>query len=198
VTVRQSTHGDGNSDGTGAAGTATDGASEDRTPVDVDHAPPRTSQVIALVAILLGALSTAPYATLAIPFGLAGVALVAVALVRTHSREWLTVGTALVLVGAVVTGAYGAVPVELMVVGVGATVLAWDVGQHGIVAGEQLGRQPVSDRNLLVHAATGVVALGVVSALAYAAFLLAGSGRQASAVTVVVVGLVVAAWVFRS
>lgn len=167
-------------------------------PVDVDHAPPRTAQVMTVVAILLGALSTAPYATLAIPFGLAGVAIVAAAIFWRYSRSWLTAGTALVLVGALVTGAYGAVPSELMVVGVGATLLAWDVGQHGIVIGEQLGRDARTDRNLQVHAATGVVTIGIVSAIAYVSFRLAGSGRPAPAVTVVVIGLVIAAWVFRS
>lgn len=169
----------------------------DRTPVDVVRAPPRASQAIAMVAVLVGALSTAPFAMLAIPFGAAGVVLVGAAMFWTHSRGWLSAGTALVLFGALVTGAYGAVSTELMLVGVGSTILAWDVGQHGIVIGRQLGRRARTTRNLLVHATTTAVVTGLVSAIAYLGFLVAAGGRHAAAVVIVLVGAIILAWVYR-
>lgn len=170
----------------------------DRTPIDVNHAPPRLAQGIAISAILSGALLTTPFATLAIPFGMAGVVIVMAAILVRQSRGWLSVGAALVLFGALVTGAYGAVSPELMLVGVGATLLAWDVGQHGLVIGEQLGRRPRSTRNLVVHVTSSAVVIGLISAIAYLGYLLAGSGRQASAVAVVILGIIIMAWVFRS
>lgn len=186
----------GGTAGTTGSAAALD-ADGDRAPIDVDHAPPRLSQGIALGGVLVGALSTTLFATLALPFGVAGVVLVASGLFVTHSRSWLSVGTALVLVGAIVTGAYGAVSPALMLVGVGATILAWDVGQHGLVLGQQLGRRPRSTRTLLVHAASTTVVIGLVSAVAYIAYVLAGGGRHAAAVAVVILGLIGMAWLFR-
>lgn len=173
-------------------------AVDERLPIDVDHAPPRLSQGIALVAISIGALLTTVFSMLALPFGIAGVALIAGSLFTTYSRTWLTVGTALVLVGAIVTGAYGAVSPELMLVGVGATVLAWDVGQHGIVLGEQLGRRTRSTRNLVVHTTSTTVVIGFISAMGYLGYVIAGGGRHASAVAVAILGLILIAWVFRA
>jgi hypothetical protein len=192
-----------NQEVTGGAGTTQSAESardpdRDRQPVDVDHALPPISQGIAIIAALLGALLTTLYASLAVPFGIAGVALVAGALFITRSRRWLSVGSVLVLVGAIVTGAYGAVSPELMLVGIGATILAWDVGQHGIVIGEQLGRRTRTTRNLLVHATSSAVVIGLVSGVAYLGYLVARDGRHASAVVLVLLGVITMAWIFRS
>lgn len=170
----------------------------DREPVQITRAPPRKTQVIALVAAVIGAALTAPFAILAAPFGIAGLVLVASALFVTHSRSWLSAGTAFILVAALVTGAFGALSPEFMLLGVGATVLAWDVGQHGIVIGNQLGRQTASDRTQLVHTAISTFVIGTISMLAYLIFLVAGEGRHASAVAIGIIGVVLMAWVFRS
>lgn len=174
------------------------GGPDEREAVEIDHRPPRLSQVIAAAAAVFGALMTVPFATLAIPFGLSGVSLVLVALFVRHSRAWLTAGTALVLLGAIITGTYGAVAPELMLLGVVATIIGWDVGQHGIGIGHQLGRTTPSARNQLVHTGTSAVALGLVGILSYAVFLLAGDGRHVTTVVVLVLGVLVVAWTFRS
>ena len=167
-------------------------------PQEIEHAPPRMSQVIAVIAALLGTLLTVPFAIFAIPFGIAGFVAIAVGLFYTHSRAWLTTGTGLVLCGALVTGAYGGIPPALMLVGIGAMIIGWDVGQHGIVIGKQLGRTTRSQRNQLIHTATTVLVVAVISTGAYVSYLFAGGGRPAAAVAVVVLGVVVVAWVFRS
>lgn len=171
---------------------------DEREAVEIEHRPPRISQWIAVAAVVFGAVATVPFATLAIPFGVAGVALVVVALFVRHSRSWLTVGTALILLGTIITGAYGAVPPELMLLGVGATIIGWDVGQHGIGIGRQLGRSTPSTRVQLVHTGTSAITIGLVSILSYAVFLLAGDGQHVTTVAVLLLGVIVVAWTFRS
>jgi len=186
-------------DGDSVAATATDSpATDEPEPVDVEHAPPRLTQFVAAGGAVLGAALTAPFVLLALPFGLAGAAIATTSAFLTHSRGWLTLGTGLVLVGAIITGTYGAVPPSLMLVSIGAAVLGWDVGQYGIVVGEQLGRQTRSRRIQVIHAATSAVVIGVISAVAYLVYLFAGSGRPAQAVALVVLGVIVLGWVFRS
>lgn len=171
---------------------------EEHTPVAVEHAPPRESQGIALGAAVVGAALTTPFALLALPFGLAGVVVFAGGLIVTNSRGWLTIGTALVLIGTILTGAYGAVPAELMLVGVTATVLAWDVGQHGIGLGQQLGADTRIRRALFVHTAISTVVLGSISTVVYLISLVGPGGRPAPAVAVAVIGIVAAAWMLRN
>lgn len=171
---------------------------EEREAVDVDHAPPRLSQALSVGAVVAGAVLTAPFAILAIPFALAGAAIVAAGLFVVESRGWLSIGTAFVLLGALVSGAYGAVPAELMLVGVALTVLAWDVGQHGISIGEQLGRATRTRRLQLVHAATSAMAIGLVGFVTYFVYLFSTDGRPGPAVALLVVGIVVLVWTLRS
>jgi|GEM_PF-1479970 len=174
-----------------------DSETEGPTPVTIERAPPRWSQFVALGAGVVGALLTTPFALLALPFGLAGIVVLAGGLFLTHSRRWISVGTALVLVGTIISGAYGAVSIELALIGVTASVLAWDVGHHGIGIGEQLGRETRSKRTQLVHTAVSAVVLGTVSMVAYTVSLVAAGGRPVSAVALVVAGIVVVAWLFR-
>lgn len=166
--------------------------------VAVEHAPPRLSQGIGVGAALLGVVLSVPFAVLAIPFGVAGLLITAASLLVTYSRGWLTLGTGMILVGILLTGAYGAVPPELLLVAIGATIISWDAGQHGLVIGEQVGRQSPSHRNLGVHVAATTLVIGMVSALGYLVYLIGGSGRPASAVSVAVVGVVLTAWLFRN
>jgi hypothetical protein len=171
---------------------------EERTPVAIEHTPPRESRLIALGAGVVGVVLTAPFALLALPFGLAGVVILAGGLYLTHSRGWLSIGTALILSGAVITGAYGAAPTELMLIGVTSTVLAWDVGQHGIGLGEQLGANTHTQRVQFVHTAVSAVVLGSISTVVYLVSLAGSGGRPAPAVAVAVLGIVVVAWLLRS
>lgn len=171
---------------------------EERTAVEIDHAPPRLSQGIGVGAALIGMVLSAPFALLAIPFGLAGLIITSGSLLVTYSRGWLTLGTGTILVGILVTGAYGALPPELLLAAIGATIVSWDAGQHGLVVGDQVGRQSRTRRNVVVHVASTTLAVGLVSAFGYLVFLVGGSGRPASAVSVAVVGLVLTAWLFRN
>jgi 4-hydroxybenzoate polyprenyltransferase len=173
------------------------GEPDDPEPVEVVHAPSRLGQVVALVAAVIGVGLTAPFAALALPFSVAGLAIVAGSLFVASSRGWLSVGVGLLLLGAIIAGGYGAVPVEFMLVGVAAALLALDVGQFGIDVGEQLGRGTRTRRLEITHATATVIALTVASAFVYAVYLFAGEGRPASAVALSVIGAIVLMWVYR-
>lgn len=170
---------------------------EESEPVDVDHRPPRLAQGVAAAAFLLGTLMTIPFATLSIPFGFTGLLVFMGGLFYSYSRGWLTAGTGLVLMGAILTGAFGAIPAEMMLLGIGSVILGWDVGQHGVVIGQQLGRKTLSQRNLLIHTAMTGIVIGFISMVAFGVFFLAGDGREAAAVGLIVFGIVLATWVFR-
>lgn len=174
------------------------GEDEEPEPIEITHAPPRLSQLIAAGGIVLGTVLTIPFAFLAIPFGLSGLALFLASLFKVHSRGWLSVGTALVLVGALLPGAYGAIQPELLLLAVGSTVLAWDLGQHGISIGDQLGRDTKSYRLQLVHAAISAFVIGFISFVGYFVYLLMGTGRPAPAVVLIVMGIVLFTWMYRS
>lgn len=165
--------------------------------VTVDHAPTRVSQIIALVAAAVGVALTAPFAMLALPFAIAGLAIVAGSLFITHSRGWLSVAVGLILFGAIISGGYGVVPPAFLLIGVSAAFLAFDVGQYGIGVGEQLGRQTQTRRLEIIHATSTVIALTVANAFAYSVYLFAGDGRPASAVALTLIGVIALMWVYR-
>lgn len=175
-------------------------ASSDDEPVvaGVEHGTPRLSAIIAVVAALVGVVLTAPFSLLAVPFGVGGLVVVAGSLFLRDSRGYLSLGVGLALFGAIVTGAYGALPPALMIVGVSALIIAWDVGQHGISIGAQLGRDSRTQRLELVHAGMTTFVIAVVDIAAFLTFELAGGGRPASAVALVVVGAIVLMWALRN
>lgn len=181
--------------GTNAA--TTEVQDSDNEPVSVTYGPSRAAQLVTVVAALLGMVLTTTFTLISIPFGVAGLVIIALSMTVACSARWLSIGAALILVGAMLAGAFGALSPEVALVGVSATVLAWDAGQHGLVLGEQLGQQTSPRRNLVVHVAATTVTLTVISAVGYAAFVFAGGGRPASAVSVILLGIVLLAWLFR-
>jgi len=165
--------------------------------VDVMHAPSRLTQAGAILATIIGVGLTAPFALLAIPFAIAGVVIVAGSVTLTYSRGWLAVGTGLVGLGAIISGAYGAVPVELLLIGTSVTILAFDIGQYGIVVGEQLGRKTQTHYLEAIHALLTVITLIITNTVVYFLYLFGGGGRPASAVSFLVIGAIVLTWLYR-
>lgn len=165
--------------------------------VRVDHSTPRLSALLATVAAFVGVALSAPFNVLAAPFGVGGLVIVAGSLFLRDSRGYLSLGVGLALLGTIITGAYGALPPALMLVAVSALLIAWDVGQHGLSIGQQLGRDTRTSRLELVHAGVTTLAIAVVDIVAFAVFQFAGGGRPASAVTLVVIGAIVLIWTLR-
>jgi len=163
----------------------------------VDHAPPRPSQVVGTATTVLGAFVTVVFTPLAVPFGIAGAGVFAAGLLVTYSTRWLTIGTAMILTGSLISGAYGALTPEVMILAVGAVFVGWDAGQHGIAVGEQLGRRARTDRNQLVHISATTLVTALVGALSYLVSLFGRGGRPGPAVATVVVGVLVLTWLYR-
>lgn len=166
--------------------------------VELDLEPPRLIQGVAGGAAVVGTALAAPFATLSVPFGIAGLVIVLASVFVTYSVGWLTLGIGLILAATLISGVFGVLPAELLLVSLGATILAWDSGKHGIVLGQQLGRQTHSRRNQVVHVTANTLVIGLISTFVYLVYLFGGDGRPASAVSVVVIGLIMMAWVLRS
>jgi hypothetical protein len=164
--------------------------------VTVTRKPPRLSVGLSAVAALVGlsgvALASVAGAGVA-AVGFLGV-VVGLALAR---RRWLTGGAVGLFAGVVVAGARGSPP-EPLLVGLLGAALAWDVGEHGIGVGEQLGREADTTRVELVHAAasTAVGTGGVV--LGYGVYLVATGGQPVTALVFLVVGVVALAAALRA
>lgn len=68
------------------------------------------------------------------------------------SRRLVKIGAGLVLVGVLVAGIFRAVPPGTLVAGAAVAVVGWDLGEHAINVGEQLGRAASTWRTEGVHA----------------------------------------------
>jgi len=117
--------------------------------------------------------------------GLAGLVVLAVGCWR--GRHWaVSAGAAGLLAGVFVAGLDGA-PVVAVVVGVGATVLAWDAGGTAIDLGAQLGREAPTARLEAVHAAGSLVVAAAAGGLGAAVYLVAGGGRPMAGLALLLV-----------
>lgn len=90
------------------------------------------------------------------------------------------IGACAAVVGVLLAGLGGTPPV-LVLLGVTAAVLAWDVGEHALGLGRQIGRRAESRRAMVSHVLTSsgfAIALVVVST---AVFRLARGGQSVAA-----------------
>lgn len=171
---------------------------DEKETVDVDHGVPRLSSHLTTVATVVGVAMTAPFNLLAAMFGVSAIIVVAGSMYLRNSRGYLSLGIGLGLFGAIVAGAYGSIPVELMLVGVAALLVSWDVGHHGLSLGRQLGRNTQTKRLELVHAGLTTLVIAVICIVAFVVFQFAGADRPSSAVALVVIGSIVLVWMYRT
>ncbi|MGM0592409.1 MAG: DUF7519 family protein [Halobacteriota archaeon] len=155
--------------------------------------------VVALLGVLLGAASAdTPGQLLRTAPGLAGVLVVGVGLVPLRgsgSRGVVKAGAALVFLGVLAAGVLEAVEVGYLLAGAAASVVAWDLGEHAINVGEQLGRDASTWRGESVHAAASacVAGAGIVAATVVDGVGAAGLSLPALALILVAVVLFTAA-----
>jgi hypothetical protein len=155
---------------------------------EIQRSPPPLGSSVALVSATVGLLATALASVGAAGPSALGVLLVVLGLSRA-SRRLVTLGGVALFVGVLVAGVRGGGPELLLVAALG-TVLAWDVGEHAIGIGEQLGRDADSSRAVLVHAATTLLVGAFGAAVCYAAFLVVGGGQPVSALVFLLLGAV--------
>lgn len=162
---------------------------------EIDRGPTETSTGIAFGS--LGVASLAAGLGQPLVFGFGAVAFVALALsYRYGSRGLLTVGVAVLFAGELLAGALGGRPLPLLLA-VAATVVAYDCMENAISMGEQLGREADTERAELAHAAgSGTVAVLSVG-VPFAAFSLAGGGKPASLLVIMLLAAVILTSVLR-
>jgi hypothetical protein len=137
---------------------------------------------LSLVAAVLGG------GSVGLPASSLGVLLVGVGVFR-GSRRVLTYGTAALLLGLVLAGWSGAVP-EALVAGALFALVGWDVGEHGIGVGEQLGRESDTTRVELVHAAATTFVGAFTAVVGYGTYRAATGGEPVTALVFLLVGAV--------
>jgi hypothetical protein len=154
----------------------------------VTRGPSALSGSVALLAGAVSLLGSTLGATDALPVALLGVTVLGVGVYRS-SRRGVTVGAGALLAAAVVSGVRGAGP-EPLLVGVLGSLVAWDVAEHGIGVGEQLGRETDTRRVELVHAASSLLVGSAGGAVGYLVFSLSAGGQPVSALVFLLVGVV--------
>ncbi|QLG63866.1 DUF7519 family protein [Halorarum salinum] len=161
----------------------------------VTRRPPAAGIWGAAIAAFTGAVVVGLVSPAAGGLGAVGTVLVVGGLVRP-SRRVLGAGAVLLACAVLLAAGTGGAGVGVSLAGAVAAAVAWDLGEHAIGLGEQLGRETDATRNVAVHTAAslsvGAVAAGVAFAVYGAAtggqpvvalvFLLAGAVALASAV----------------
>lgn len=165
--------------------------------VEIDHSPTVASSGAAVAAGTIAALASAPFALLALPLGFGGIAILAAGLFVSESRTMVSIGTVGLFLSVIVAGGFGT-PVEFLLIGMAGTLVAWDLGQHAIDLGEQIGRQSKTTRNEAIHASISVLVAVLAASIGYAVYYSAGGGRPVAALTAVLVGVVLLLWAIRT
>jgi hypothetical protein len=160
-----------------------------------DARPPALAVVLSLVAAGVASLA----ALLAAPLGgalLGGatVALAAGSLRRSH--RLLSWAAGIGVVGLAVAGYRGG-GVEALLVGGVALAVAWDVADHGLSVGEQVGRGARTRRNVAVHAGATLLAGALSVGVVYGVYRAAAGSRPVAALALLLFGAVVLASALR-
>jgi len=160
-----------------------------------DARPPTLAVVASLVAAAVAALAV----VLVSPGGGAVVGLATVALAAglfRQSARLLSWGVGVGLVGVAIAGYFGGAIEPLLVGGV-ALAFAWDLADHGLSVGDQVGREARARRNVAVHAGTNLLVGGGTVGIAYGVSVAAGGGRPVAALALLLFGGVLLASAFR-
>jgi hypothetical protein len=156
---------------------------------EIDRSPARLSSALAITAAAVAAGTSAVAGTLALAGGAPGFLLVALGVLR-GSRRAVTLGSAALLVASLVGGLASPAP-YLLLPGVMATVLAWDLGEQAINVGEQLGREAETAQLEATHAAGSTVVAVGAAALGYGVFLVSSGGQPMTALVFLLLAAVV-------
>lgn len=170
---------------------------DDQTTVTVDHSPTRASSYAAIVASVLAALLSAPFALLALPVGIGGAGILAMGLLRGGNRTWVTMGAASLFLAILISGGFGTAPVILLL-STAATFLAWNLGLNAISLGEQIGRHSETRRNEIVHGAVVALVVMVAVMFSFTVYTAVSGGRPVAALSLLLFGAVFLAWAIRT
>ena len=166
---------------------------------EITRSPPTLSGTIAVLAGAVSLLGSAVGALAAgvsgtmqagvLAAGGLGVVLVASGAFRGVRRH-ATYGGAALFLAVALPGVTAPAPVSAppLLLGFVGAVLAWDVAEHGIGVGEQLGGETDTGRLVAVHAATTLVVGTLGAGLGYGIYVAAAGGQPISALVLLLVG----------
>jgi hypothetical protein len=156
---------------------------------EIDRSPARLSSALAISAAGLAAGTSALSGTVGLAGGAGGFALLSVG-VLLGSRRGVTLGATVLLVAAFGGGLLSDAP-YLLLPGVIATVLAWDLGEQAINVGEQLGREAGTTHLEATHAAGSTVVGVGAGGLGYGIYLVSSGGQPVTALVFLLLAVVV-------
>ncbi|MFC6787296.1 hypothetical protein ACFQFH_15915 [Halobaculum halobium] len=102
----------------------------------------------------------------------------------------LGAGATGIATGTLLAGWVAAAGPGPLLVGGLAAALSWDLGEHAVGLGEQLGRETDATRNLATHAAASVAVGAVASAVAFGVYVAAAGGQPVVALVFLLVGAI--------
>ncbi|WP_436344348.1 DUF7519 family protein [Natronorubrum sp. FCH18a] len=155
-----------------------DGRVDDRGE-GITRRPTLVLSTAAIVAVLIGLLSTVVGPSSALAFGGVGAVVFAIGLVRSR-RSALDAGAVILFAGIVVAG-LDRTAVEPTVVGTIAVVVAWDLGHSAVALGDQLGREAQTVRLEAVHVVSSLLIGLLAGTVGYAVYVVAGGSQPAAA-----------------
>jgi hypothetical protein len=155
-----------------------------------DGRPARVGSALSLLVGTVAVAATLAGGTAAL-VGLAGLGGLAVGLRRGETRL-VTLGASALFAGVVLAGVFGAPP-EPVLLAAAATVVAWDVGEHAVGLGAQVGRDAGTGRAELVHASGSALVASAAAAAAYLAFQTLASQSLVALILLALGGLLIAA-----
>lgn len=153
---------------------------------ETDARPPTVAVVVSLAAA--GVAATAGLVASPTGGALLGVAALGFlgGSLRSSTRA-LTWGAAVGVVGLALAGYRGA-PAEALLVAAVGLVVAWDVADHGVGLGEQVGRGARVRRNVAVHAGASLLVGALAAGLVYGVSLAVGGGQPVAALALLLAG----------
>lgn len=146
----------------------------------LDRSASHLSGGLALGGATIATTAIGPYGDLSLGLCIVGGLGLAVGL--AFSRQSLITAGSGTLVAAVLLAGTGGAPVIATLVGITATLLAWDFGTNALEVGAQLGQAAPTARLELVHASASTLVGLVVITVAYLVYELAAGGQPVSAV----------------
>lgn len=145
----------------------------------VERGPSRVTAALGVAAGVLALVAAGTYSVLGA--GLAGAGLVVLlGGLGVGSRRAISIGATGLLAGVLTAGVAGT-PASVLLVGVGATVFAWDAGGFAVDLGAQLGREADTRRVEFVHAAGSAAVAVAAAGVGYGVYLTAAGGQPVAA-----------------
>lgn len=160
------------------------------------YAPPRATAAVSAFAALAVVAALVPLLSVGLVAALLGAVLVGLGLIRGSPRS-VTAGAGLQFAGVVLAGAVGLAPVQA-VIATGAAIVAWDVGTHTVVLGQQLGATDAAVRAQLVRGGSSLGGVGTISAAVVTVFVAARGEYPVSALGALMAAAVVLLVVLRA